>query len=45
MTPDGFYGRLTGSRRYECAAIEQPNPARLRATVKAVAAQRGPLSH
>lgn len=37
MTPTGFVAVYAG-RRYECQAIEQPNPARLKATVKAVAA-------
>jgi DNA primase len=37
MTPTGFIAVYAG-RRYECQAIEQPNPARLKATVKAVAA-------
>ena len=41
MTPDGFTARY-GGRRYEVRAIEQPNPARLRATVKAVRAVRRP---
>jgi len=36
MTPAGFVAVYAG-RRYECRAIEQPNPARLKATVKAVA--------
>ena len=36
MTPTGFVAVYAG-RRYECQAIEQPNPARLKATVKAVA--------
>jgi DNA primase catalytic core len=36
MTPTGFVVEYAG-RRYECQAIEQPNPARLKATVKAVA--------
>jgi DNA primase len=36
MTPPGFVA-VYGGRRYECQAIEQPNPARLKATVKAVA--------
>jgi DNA primase catalytic core len=36
MTPTGFIAVYAG-RRYECQAIEQPNPARLKATVKAVA--------
>ena len=36
MTPTGFVALYAG-RRYECQAIEQPNPARLKATVKAVA--------
>ena len=35
MTPDGFIAGY-GSRRYEVRAVEHPNPARLRATVKAV---------
>jgi DNA primase catalytic core len=35
MTPDGFVAGY-GSRRYEVRAVEHPNPARLRATVKAV---------
>ena len=35
MTPDGFTAGY-GSRRYEVRAVEHPNPARLRATVKAV---------
>ena len=35
MTPTGFVAVYAG-RRYECQAIEQPNPARLKATVKAV---------
>ena len=37
MTPTGFIAVYAG-RRYECQAIEQPNPARLKATVKAVTA-------
>ena len=37
MTPDGFTAGY-GSRRYEVRAMEHPNPARLRATVKAVSA-------
>src|SRR5438445_13736105 len=40
MTPTGFVGVYAG-RRYECQAIEQPNPARLKATVKAVAPAGG----
>ena len=36
MTPTGFLAVYAG-HRYECQAIEQPNPARLKATVKAVA--------
>ena len=47
MTPDGLTVRY-GPRHYELRAIEQPNPARLRATVKAVSSepgQRGPISH
>jgi DNA primase catalytic core len=35
MTADGFTAGY-GSRRYEVRAVEHPNPARLRATVKAV---------
>ena len=35
MTADGFTASY-GSRRYEVRAVEHPNPARLRATVKAV---------
>ena len=35
MTPDGFMAGY-GSRRYEVRAVEHPNAARLRATVKAV---------
>jgi DNA primase len=35
MTPTGFIAAYAG-RRYECQAIEQPSPARLKATVKAV---------
>ncbi len=35
MTPDGFIASY-GSRRYEVRAVEHPNPARLRATVKAL---------
>jgi DNA primase len=37
MTPTGFIAVYAG-RRYECQAIEQPSPARLKATVKAVTA-------
>jgi len=40
MTPTGFVAVYAG-RRYECQAIEQPNPARLKATVKAVAPAGG----
>ncbi len=40
MTPTGFVAVYAG-RRYECQAIEQPNPARLKATVKAVAPTGG----
>ena len=39
MMPDGFMASY-GGRRYELRAIERPNAARLRATVKAVAADR-----
>jgi DNA primase catalytic core len=39
MTPDGFAASY-GARRYELRAIERPNAARLRASVKAV--QGGP---
>jgi len=35
MTPDGFTAGY-GSRHYEVRAVEHPNPARLRATIKAV---------
>ena len=35
MTPEGFTA-IYGVRRYELRAIERPNPARLKATVKAV---------
>ena len=35
MTADGFVASY-GSRRYEVRAVEHPNPARLKATVKAV---------
>jgi len=35
MTPAGFVAVYAG-RRYECQAIEQPSPARLKATVKVV---------
>lgn len=38
MTPDGFTAAY-GSRRYELQAIERPNAARLRATVKALGQQ------
>lgn len=37
MTPDGFMARY-GNRRYELRAIEQQKQARLKATIKAVAA-------
>ena len=40
MTPDGFVARY-GNRRYQLRAIEQPGPARLKATIKAVAADAG----
>ena len=43
MTPDGFVASY-GVRRYELRAIERPNAARLRATVKASERAR-PLSH
>ena len=39
MTPDGFTA-VYGARRYELRAIERPNAARLRATIKAVVADR-----
>jgi len=35
MTPAGFVAGYAG-RRYECQAIEQPSPARLKATVRVV---------
>ena len=38
MTPDGFAASY-GARRYELRAIERPNAARLRATVKALGEQ------
>jgi DNA primase catalytic core len=38
MTADGFTAGY-GSRRYEVRAVEHPNPARLRATVKAFSAE------
>jgi DNA primase catalytic core len=38
MTPDGFVASYA-SRRYEVRAVEHPNPARLRATVKAFSAE------
>jgi DNA primase catalytic core len=38
MTPDGFAASY-GARRYELRAIERPNAARLRATVKALGGQ------
>ncbi len=44
MTPAGFVAEYAG-RRYECQAIEQPNAARLKATVKVTAPANAPGTH
>jgi len=41
MTPEGFIASY-GSRRYELFAIEKPSPAKLKATIKAIASNVSP---